>query len=228
MRTISTEVEKLRQLTIAMGEMAVEMVRNVIQAGDSSSQYELIQAVLDAEEQLDRMQLDVDKESVRALTVYSPVAFDLRFVISVSRIAGELERIGDQATNICEILRFATSREPVEIEPEVRQMATIVEGMLSQSLAAFVDGDVARARSTIAEDDRVDALNDQITRDLLSDDLVRNAIAGEADILQSFIQVLVARALERIADHATNVSEEVVYIVQGEDIRHEDEPPVEA
>ncbi len=222
MSTISKEVANLRLRILSMGEMAVEMVDKAVEACDSSNRYELVQEVFEAESALDQMQLEVDQEAVRTLTVHSPVASDLRFVITVSRIVSELERIGDQANNLCEILQFAASKHVFDIDAQVEQMASIVVKMLSDSLEAFVKNDVSLARATIAADDLVDALNDQITQDLLSDKLVRDAIAGENSIVRGFIQVIVARALERIADHATNISEEVIYIVKGEDIRHND------
>ena len=220
-KKLEEDLASLRQLVVEMGNLTEEMVVTSIKAIDDSERDELISKVMADEDQIDQMQLDIDKEAIRLLTVYSPVAGDLRFVMSVSRITSELERIGDHATNMCENIQLMASKAVATAEPEVMQMAVIVNEMVSDALNAFLHSDHRRARSTIAKDDLVDTLNDQIVEELLSDELVKEVLAGKRDIAGALSQMLIARSLERIADQATNISEEVVYMVKGDDIRHE-------
>ena len=222
MKKLEEDLADLRRLVIEMGNLTEEMVVKSIKAVDVADRDELISAVMKDEERLDQMQLDIDKEAIRLLTVYSPVAGDLRFVMSVSRITAELERIGDHSTNMCENIQLMASKAITEVEPEVKQMASIVNEMVSDSLNAFLHSDHRKARSTIAKDDLVDSINDQIVEELLSDELVKEVLAGTRDIAGALSQMLIARSLERIADQATNISEEVVYMVKGDDIRHEE------
>ena len=221
MKKLEEDFASLRRLVIEMGNLTEEMVVNAIKAIDAGERDELIAVVMSDEYRLDQMQLEIDKEAIRLLTVYSPVAGDLRFVMSVSRITAELERIGDHATNMCESIQLMASKALMEVEPEVRQMGAIVNDMVSDALNAFLHNDHRRARSTIAKDDLVDTINDQIVKELLSDELVKEVLAGKRDIAGALSQMLIARSLERIADQATNISEEVVYMVKGDDIRHE-------
>lgn len=222
MKKLEEDLADLRRLVIEMGNLTEEMVVKAISAVDVGDRDELIAAVMSAEDRLDQMQLGVDKEAIRLLTVYSPVAGDLRFVMSVSRITSELERIGDHATNMCENIQLMASKAITEVEPEVKHMASIVSDMVSDALNAFLHSDHRKARSTIAKDDLVDSINDQIVEELLSDELVKEVLAGNRDIAGALSQMLIARSLERIADQATNISEEVVYMVKGDDIRHEE------
>ena len=222
MKKLQSELDELRRRVIDMGNLTESMVNRAVAAISGGSTDEAIRTVIAAEEKLDQMQLDIDKEAIRLLTVYSPVAGDLRFVLSVSRINTELERIGDHAINMCENLQLMAFRTDATLMPEIQKMAKIVCQMFRDSLNAFVQNDNRKAQSTIAHDDLVDALNDQILEELLSDEVVRQAITGPTDMAGALGQLLVARSLERIADQSTNISEEVVYMVKGDDIRHRD------
>jgi phosphate transport system protein len=180
--------------------------------------------VLTCEEQLDQMQIEVDREAIRLLTVYGPVATDLRFVLMVARINSELERVGDQAVNMCEDLQLMASKTNAAPLPEILKMSKLVAGMVRDAMAAFIQEDVRKAEEVLATDDVVDALNDQIVRELLSDQVVRDAIAEpKPDITDSLALILISRSLERIADQATNICEEVIYMIKGADIRHKHE-----
>ncbi len=219
MKQFEQELETLRSRVIKMGSLTESMV---IQAVDAvaKANLDLIEPVYTSEKQLDQLQVEIDQEAVRVLTVYSPVASDLRFVLSVSRMTAELERIGDHAVNMCESLQLMTSRTGVRPLPEVVKMGNHVKDMVRDAMDAFVHSDLKKAMSTIAFDDMVDALNDQIVKELLQDDVVREVIESKRDIADSLAQILIASSLERIADQATNISEEVVYLVKGADIRH--------
>lgn len=222
MKKFEQELANLRQNVVEMGNLTEKMVGNAIEAISSSEDNKLIKTVADQEEQLDKMQLQIDNDAIRLLTVYSPVAGDLRFIMSVSRITNELERIGDHTTNMCESVQLMTAKASGPVLPDIPKMANIVRSMVSDALNSFLHGDSKTAQSTIAQDDMVDALNDQIIEELLSDDLVREVLTGNQDIAGALAQMLIARSLERIADQATNISEEIVYMVKGDDIRHRD------
>lgn len=222
MKKFEQDLAALRTRIVDMGTLARSMVDMAIAAIDAPDE-DLHQKVLVAEEKLDQMQLDIDREAIRLLTVYGPVANDLRFVLMVARINSELERIGDQAVNMCEDLQLMAARTKASPLPEMHKMAKVVSGMVRDSMAAFVQEDVRKADEVLAADDVVDALNDQIIRELLSDQVVREAISAEdgpANIADALGVILLSRSLERIADQATNICEEVIYMVKGADVRH--------
>lgn len=220
MKKFEQELTELRHRVVEMGDLTEAMVRQAIEAISHTDDKRLFDSVFHDEERLDQMQLDIDKEAIRLLTVYSPVATNLRFIMSVSRITAELERIGDHATNMCESVQLMASKTKAPLLPEVLTMAGIVCGMVSDALNAFLQNDIKKAQSTIASDDMVDALDDQIIKELLSDEVVREVLKGPKDIAGALAQLLIVRSLERIADQSTNISEEVVYMVKGDDIRH--------
>jgi phosphate transport system protein len=218
MKKFEHELEALRDRVAEMGKMAQQMVAMAISAmTDLPAVY---QKVLALEEQLDQMQLDIDHEAVRLLTVYSPVAADLRFVLSVSHANQALERIGDQAVGLCHNLDFAHRHADATVLPKLQKMGEAVQAMVRDAILAFVCNDASLAQTTMTQDDLVDALNDQIMRETLSDDVVRQAIAGPKDVAGALTQILLARSLERIGDQATNICEEVIYMVKGRDVRH--------
>lgn len=222
MKKFEQELESLRDRVAEMGKLAQQMVAMAISAmTDLEAVYK---KVLDAETRLDQMQLDIDHEAVRLLTVYSPVAADLRFVLSVSHVNQALERIGDQAVGLCHNLDFAHRHADAALLPKLQKMGEAVQTMVRDALLAFACGDATLAQTTMAADDVVDSLNDQIMRETLSDDVVRQAIAGPKDVAGALTQILLARSLERIGDQATNICEEVIYMVKGNDIRHRHKP----
>jgi phosphate transport system protein len=221
MKKLDHELELFRQRLMDMGNLAEKMVRQSAEALVDPRQSILTDAIADEENRLDLMQLEIDREAIRLLTVYSPVASDLRMIMSISRITTELERIGDHTMNMCESLQLLVSRDEIDLPPAVLRMASVVSGMLRDALDAFAKDDIAKAQSTIASDNIVDALNDQIIGDLLNMEILRDVLAGARDIAGALGQMLIARSLERIADQATNISEEVVYMVKGDDIRHQ-------
>lgn len=221
MKKMDHDLSGLRQHVIDMGNLTEQMVLQAIDAVSNFNGAEVIDQVMQAEERLDQMQLDIDKEAVRLLTLYSPVAGDLRLILSVSRITAELERIGDHAVNMCESLHLMIAENQLQLMPEVQKMASVVKGMISDALNSFVQSDIRKAQATIASDNMVDALNDQVVGELLSIEVVREMLKGPQEVAGALAQLLIARSLERIADQATNISEEVVYMVKGDDIRHQ-------
>lgn len=214
MKKFEQELTNLKQQVMQMGEVAESMV-----AWCSAAVFErdpaMIQKVLAAEPVLDRFQVGIDSEAVRLITVYSPIARDLRFLLMVVRINSELERIGDQAVNNCECAQSLASMPPPTALHDLTRMSEITRGMVHDALQAFLDDDTERARKVLSVDDEVDTLNARTFRDLLTDR------SFDPDLInRSMCLILVARSIERIADHATNICEEVIYLVEGEDVRH--------
>ena len=152
---------------------------------------------------------------MRLLALRQPIAIDLRLITSAMKINSDLERMGDLAVNIAENSLILLKEPFVKPLIDIPKMATIAEKMVKDSLDAFVRRDVELARSVLLRDDEVDALKDQVLRELLT-----FMIADSKTIPRALNLILVSRHLERIADHATNIAEDVIYMVMGKDIRH--------
>jgi phosphate transport system protein len=215
MKKFEQELASLKQRVMEMGALAESMIT---WASDSLIKRDraIIAQVLAAEEKLDRFQIEIDSEAVRLITIYTPIAKDLRFLLMVVRINTELERIGDQAVNNCEYVEQFLSDPPPRPLDDLSRMTDITCGMVHIALQAFDQEDIQKAQEVLKLDDAVDALNALTFSDLLADR------ADDRDIIKrSMSLILLARSLERIADHATNICEEVVYVVKGEDIRHQ-------
>ena len=215
MRKFEQELDSLKKRLLEMGQVAERMVARASEALVKRDRA-IVADVLAGEERLDRFQVEIDGEAVRLITVYTPTAKDLRFLLMVVRINTELERIGDQAVNNCEYVEMFLSNPPARPLHDLSRMTDIACEMVHGALAAFASEDVDMARRVVALDDQVDALNRQTFSDLLADS------ADDPDMVKrSMSLILLARSLERIADHAENICEEVVFLVKGEDIRHQ-------
>jgi phosphate transport system protein len=147
-------------------------------------------------------------------------------VLVATHMTSQMERMGDQCTNVCESLRLMTT-DPQQhaLLPKMPRMAELVCEMVDDALDAFFTKNVDKAVVTRSHDDMVDALNDQILKELLTDEVLREVLAGARDIADAVAQILIARYLERIADQATNVCKEVIYMVRGDDVRHSRKGP---
>jgi phosphate transport system protein len=215
MKKFEQELGTVKQHVMQMGALAARMVALASDAL-TKSDANIVAQVLAAEEELDRFQITIDSEAVRLITIYAPTARHLRFLLMVARISTELERIGDQAVNNCEYLQMFPSDPPPKAKDDLAKMTAITIEMVHGALEAFEHEDVQRAKQVVTRDDEVDALNRQTFEDLLGD-----RRGSQDDIKLSMSLILLARSLERIADHAVNVCEEVVFLVEGEDIRHQ-------
>jgi len=213
MKKFEQELNALKHRVMERGKATEEMVvRSTAALIDQDTS--AMEKVLAAEALLDRFQLEIDGEAVRLITIYTPIAKDLRFLLMVARINAELERIGDQAVNNCEYVQTLKAASEVTMR-DIARMSEITRGMVRGALDAFDQEDIDKAQAVLTSDDEVDQLYYQTFSDLLED------TADDADRLsRSMNLILVARSLERIADHATNICEEVIYMVNSEDIRH--------
>jgi phosphate transport system protein len=179
-----------------------------------------------SEGRLNKMQTQIDHEAIRILTVYGPVAKDLRFVLVCTHMTSQLERMGDQVVNVIQSLQMMRSDGATHaLLPNLQKMADVVCEMVDDALDAYFSQNIEKAVVTRQRDDVVDAMNDQVMKELLTDEVLREVLSGASDIADAVAQILIARYLERIADQATNVCKEVIYMVKGDDVRHKRPKP---
>jgi phosphate transport system protein len=208
------DLEELKQRLLWMGSLAERAVHQAVQAVLDVEEH-LAETVLEEENAINEMQMEIDDRVTRLLAQQQLVAVDLRFILAVSRINNDLERIGDQAVNIAQSALRILRHPQVKPYVDLPRMSEIAEGMVRDSLNALVRGDVELARNVLARDDQVDLLRDQMFRELLTYMMENSAV-----VFPAFELILVAKNLERIGDHATNIAEDVIYIVAGRDVRH--------
>jgi len=210
--------EELRDLRADLVKMGGLVERQIADAVDSLVNRDSNQAreIIARDVEVNRMDVQIDDHCIRLVALHQPAASDLRFITTGLKITTDLERIGDNAVNICE-RAIELNDEPI-LKPyiDIPRMAQIAQEMLKASIDAFVGGDVDLAQSVIERDDEVDQLNYQIYRELLSYMAEDPTSIGRATRI-----LFISKYLERIADHATNIAEMVVYMVQGRNVRHQ-------
>ena len=213
-RHFEEEFEKLKSKILMMGTLVEEQIRNALTALIERDEA-LAQRVIANDHHVNTLDVEIDEMSLDALVRYQPVAKDLRFVTTAMKISSELERMSDLSENICE--RTIELNEEPQLKPyiDIPHMAERARIMVKESLDAFVKMDSALARKVIQDDDFIDNLTEQLFRELLSFMIEIPKTISRA-IRLSFI----SKYIERIADHATNVAELVVYMVEGKIIRH--------
>lgn len=213
-----TDLNSLRDLVSKMGGLTTSMTQQVVELLRGED-LESLNTMIGSEEQtLDMMEIDVDNEAVHLMTIHSPVASELRFVLSVMRVSTYLERIGDQTKNICKYLKLMYLHEDSEPHVQMEAMGELVARMVRDAMGAFIQNDAPLAQHVIASDSRVDAIEDLIIAELLERESDSRDSNGSHDVAWMMAQVLICRSLERIGDHATNICEEVLYVVGDRDI----------
>jgi phosphate transport system protein len=212
-RHFEADLQELRERLLTMGSVAETMIHKSV-AALVSRQEALVQEVLAHEEEMDLLCIEIDDRCFTLLALQQPMASDLRFLVGAIKINSDLERIADQTVSIA--LRAQSLITQPEVKPliDIPRMARLAQEMVRKSLDAFVGRDPELARVVIDADDEVDSLRDQVFRELLT-----YMMADTATIPRALALILVSRNLERIADHATNIAEDVIYIVRGEDVR---------
>jgi len=168
------------------------------------------------EDQVNHLQVDIDEMCLTLIALHQPAAGDLRFILGAAKTNSDLERLADQAINISDKTRRLLELPPLQPLVRIPRMADIARGMVTDSLHAFVNRDVLRAREVLLRDDEVDALKAEITADML-----RLMSADPTAIERALGLILIARNLERIGDHATNIAENTIFVVEGRDVRHQ-------
>ncbi|MEW6378522.1 MAG: phosphate signaling complex protein PhoU [bacterium] len=214
---LQREIEKLKRNLLSLSTLVEESVQKAVKSIEQRNT-KLAVSVIENDLKIDHTEVDVEEECLKVLALYQPVAIDLRFIVAVLKINNDLERIGDLAVNIAERATFLAAQSKVNIPFDLAGMAEKAQLMLRQSLDALVNMDSQLAREVCASDDEVDAIN----REMYSQ--VQAGINRHPEEVESLIHLLsVSRHLERIADHATNIAEDVIYMVDGEISRHKTE-----
>jgi phosphate transport system protein len=208
------ELAKIKKQTLSLGALVEERARTAVLAVETRDA-DMAQKVIDSDWEVDEMEIEIEEECLKVLALYQPVAVDLRFLVATIKINNDLERIGDEAVNIAERLVVMAKRPPMTFLFDYTPMAEKVQAMLKMSLDALVHLDVQLAFNVITMDDEVDAIQVQAY------DRIKEALKEFPDRVGYLINLLlVSRHLERLADHSTNIAEEVVYLIEGNIVRH--------
>jgi len=213
-RHLEKELDKLKQRILTLGAMVEEHVRLAARAIDLRDSG-LAEKIIRTDYEIDELEVEIEEECLKILALHQPVAVDLRFLSATIKINNDLERIGDEAVNVAERVMVIAKREHLDIPFDYSRMTEKTLTMLKMSLDALVKLDVDVAVKVCLLDDEVDAMKDEAY------DVVKEAIRVNPNRVGYLINLLlISRHLERIADHATNIAEEVIYMVEGEIVRH--------
>jgi phosphate transport system protein len=214
------ELQALRNQLLTMGGVVEQRVHRAVHALVHRGE-EDAQRIIATDKEVNDLQMDIDNRCLRLLATQTPLAVDLRLITSAMKINADLERIGDQAVNIAESVLVLVPQPPLKPLIDIPRMAAIAEKMIRDALDGFVKNDAALARDVLRRDDEVDELKDQVFRELLT-----YMMADPGTIQRALSLILISRNLERIADHATNIAEDVIFIAEAKDVRHhaEQEP----
>jgi phosphate transport system protein len=213
-RHFQEELDVLKTRLLEMGGLAEERVRHAV-AGLADRDFSLIESVLAGDEPVNELHIEIDDRVLKLLALHQPVAADLRALMAAVKINTDLERVGDLAVNIAEAAKRYATHPPVKKLLDIPRMGDIAQAMLRDALDSYVKGDVALAQHVLNEDDQLDALKTQIFRELLT-----FMLSDPTTIEPSLDLLLVSRHLERIGDHATNIAEDVIFMVSARDVRH--------
>jgi len=208
------ELEKLKKKILSLGALVEERVYLAIK-GIESKDPDLATRIIRSDYEIDETEVEIEEECLKVLALYQPVAIDLRFIVAVIKINNDLERIGDEAVNIAERIQSMAKYPNISFHFDYTEMAEIAAAMLKQSLDALVNLDIDTAFRVITMDDDVD--NIQCNAYLQ----IKQAMREHPQEMTYLINLyLISRHLERVADHATNIAEEVIYLIEGEIVRH--------
>lgn len=208
------DLEALKHRLLHMGSL-VEDLSNKALVALMERRVELARAVLEGDAAVNALQIEIDDRCLKMLALQQPMATDLRLITSAMKMGADLERIGDQAVNIAETALRLLETPPLKPVIDIAEMADIAQKMTRDALDSFVRRDSALAREVLERDDRVDHLKDRVFRVLLT-----HMMADPGTIERALGLILISRNIERIADHATNIAEDVIFLVEGRDVRH--------
>jgi phosphate transport system protein len=212
-RFMIKELDKIKKKILSLGALVEERVRMTSAAVENRDAV-IAKKIIDNDWEIDEMEVDIEEECLKILALHQPVAIDLRFIVAIIKINNDLERIGDQAVNIAERVVIMSKRPEMGFVFDYAPMAEKAEAMLKMSLDALVNVDVDLAYKVITLDDEVDAIKKTAY------DRIKETIKKEPNRVGYLINLLlISRHLERLADHCTNIAEEVIYLIEGEIIR---------
>ena len=211
------EIDRLKQMLMSLCEVVEESLRQAVEAIKTRDEA-LAKMVIARDVEIDQMEVDVEEECLKILALYQPVAIDLRFIITALKINNDLERIGDLAVNLAERGTFLAGQHREDVTLDFDAMTEKTKSMVHRSLEALVNMDSKLAYDVCAADDEVDQINHQMFL------IVQDEIRAHPEQSESLIHLLSAsRHLERVADHATNIAEDVIYMIEGHIVRHKAE-----
>ncbi len=211
---LNRELDRLKRKLLALSAYVEESVQRAVKA-ISERDEKLAQRVIEADFEIDEMEVDVEEDCLKILALHQPVAVDLRLIIAVLKINNDLERIGDLAVNIAERAISLSKLIRIDSPFDYPTMAEKVQSMLQKALDALVNGDAKSAREVLAADDEIDEINRQMYA------VIGQKIRQTPEQTDTLIQMLaISRNLERIADHTSNIAEDVIYMVDGDIVRH--------
>ena len=211
---IERQLEKLKEKVLHLGTLVEEAIGKSILAL-SNEDTQLAQRVMDSDDDIDRMEVEVEEECLKILALYQPVATDLRFVVSLLKINNDLERMGDLAKNIAKRVSHIAANTSFPVPHEIHVMATHAQEMVRDCLDSVVRGDPVMARAVCEKDDQVDELRKQVYT------MVMQTVKNSPDTMDTLLRIdSVSKNIERIGDMATNVAEDVIYMVEGDIVRH--------
>jgi phosphate transport system protein len=214
-RHFDEELGDLKGRLIAMGGLAEERVRMAMR-GLVDRDVDVLMQVIDGDRDLNALHIEIDDRCFKMLALHQPMAVDLRVIVSAVKLNADLERVGDLAVNIAEAASRYLAHAPVKALIDLPRMGNIAQVMLREALDAFVKADATLANDVLKQDDTLDGLKDQVFRELLT------YMLGDPKTIEPSIDlILISRHLERIGDHATNIAEDVIFIVHATDVRHQ-------
>ncbi len=214
---LQREIENLKRQILSLGASVESAVRDAVLSIEKSDE-QLAKKVIDDDIKIDNTEVEIEEDCLKILALHQPVAIDLRFIVAVLKMNSDLERIGDLAVNIAERAVFLANHPRVTISIDLAEMARLTMSMLRNSLDALINQDSVLAHRVCKSDDNVDQMNRQMYID------IQDGITRNPEQIHSLIHLLsVSRHLERIADHATNIAEDVIYMLEGRIIRHHTE-----
>jgi phosphate transport system protein len=209
-----SEMQALKSQLLTMGGLVENRIHRAVDSLIHRKEEEA-QRVIDSDVEINNLQIEIDERCLKILATQTPVAVDLRFIAAAMKINSDLERMGDQAVNIAENTLKCLDKPPLKPFIDLPRMAALAQEMTRDSLDAFVRRDADLARDVLRRDDVVDDLKDQIFRELLT-----YMMADPGTIERALSLILISRNLERVADHATNIAEDVIFMVEAKDVRH--------
>lgn len=216
-RFFDTELETFRSHLMLMGETSIRQVRDALRALVDAD-VALADRVIAADDELDNLEMSIDDEAIRYMNLRAPVATELRLVIVGMKASHDLERVGDECTTIAKRAVRLAGYPPLKPYVDIPRMANIAIEMLRDALDCFLNGDTDKALAVVRRDAEVDAINKQLYRELSS-----FMIENPATTTRALELMFISKSIERIADHACNIAEEMVFLAKAEDIRHRDE-----
>ena len=214
-RHFEDELDRLKESLVRMAGLAEEQVDTAVRSL-LDRDVDLAERVIERDPEVDELEVSIDNQAISLLALQQPMARDLRFITMAMKISNDLERVGDHAVNIAHALGYIVEAPPLPQLPELEEMTGIATEMLNDALSSFVQADSDLARSIGVRDDRVDELHENVFRIVLT-----HMMEDPRKIGSGIDMILVSRNLERIADLATNIAEDVVFMVEGLSIKHQ-------